>query len=274
MGLISIENVGKTYGQTDSDSAVHVLSGINAEIREGEFIALMGPSGSGKSTLLTILGAMNHPSTGKVLIDGIDVYGLSDERRADFRMEYLGFVFQQHHLMPYLTALENVMLPLAVSRVATRDKRERAMAALDCVSLGSKGSRLPNQLSGGEQGRLAIARALVNQPPLLLADEPTGTLDSKTGNAIMEVFLHLHRQGQTIFMVTHNQDNAALADRVLNISDGSLVGRGASVCGDQNSPPAWASERNSARVAVDREEPKARIAHMRGASDHERADRW
>lgn len=253
MGLISIENVGKTYGQTDSDSAVHVLSGINAEIREGEFIALMGPSGSGKSTLLTILGAMNHPSTGKVLIDGIDVYGLSDERRADFRMEYLGFVFQQHHLMPYLTALENVMLPLAVSRIATREKRERAMAALDCVSLGSKVSRLPNQLSGGEQGRLAIARALVNQPPLLLADEPTGTLDSKTGNAIMEVFLRLHRQGQTIFMVTHNQDNAALADRVLNISDGSLEGRCASVCGDQNSPHAWASERNSARVAVDRE---------------------
>ncbi len=253
MTLISIENVSKTYNQTDSDSAVHVLSTINAEIREGEFIALMGPSGSGKSTLLTILGAMNHPSTGKVMIDGIDVYGLSDERRADFRMEYLGFVFQQHHLMAYLTALENVMLPLAVSRIATREKRERAMSALECVSLGSKASRLPNQLSGGEQGRLAIARALVNQPPLLLADEPTGTLDSKTGNAIMEVFLQLNRQGQTIFMVTHNQDNADVADRVLKINDGSLVGCCASVCGDRNSPHERESERSSSRVAFERE---------------------
>jgi putative ABC transport system ATP-binding protein len=253
VALISVENVSKTYNQTYLEPAVQVLFNINVEIREGEFIALMGPSGSGKSTLLTIIGAMNHPSTGKVLIDGIDVYGLSDERRADFRMEYLGFVFQQHHLMPYLTVLENVMLPLAVSRIATRKKRERAMSTLDCVSLGSKASRLPNQLSGGEQGRLAIARALVNQPPLLLADEPTGTLDSKTGSAIMEVFLQLHRQGQTIFMVTHNQDNAALAGRVLNISDGSLMGCCASVCGDQNSPHEWESERNSSHVAFDRE---------------------
>lgn len=253
MALISIENVGKAYHQTDLGSAVQVLSSIDAEIQEGEFIALMGPSGSGKSTLLTIIGAMNHPSTGKVLIDGIDVYGLSDERRADFRMEYLGFVFQQHHLMPYLTALENVMLPLAVSRIATSEKRERAMSALDCVSLGSKASRLPNQLSGGEQGRLAIARALVNQPPLLLADEPTGTLDSKTGSAIMEVFLQLNRQGQTIFMVTHNQDNAALADRVLKISDGSLVGSCASVLDGRNSPHECESERKSTRVAVDQE---------------------
>jgi putative ABC transport system ATP-binding protein len=139
-------------------------------------------------------------------------------------MEYLGFVFQQHHLMPYLTALENAMLPLATSRVSTREKLERAMYVLDRVALGKKAARLPNQLSGGEQGRLAIARALVNEPPLLLADEPTGTLDSQTGSEIMQVFLELNRQGQTIFMVTHNQENAALADRVLQIRDGSLVG--------------------------------------------------
>jgi putative ABC transport system ATP-binding protein len=224
VAFISIENVGKTYNETELDSTVQVLTDISVEIEEGEFIALMGPSGSGKSTLLTTIGAMNRPSKGKVLVDGIDVYGLSDERRADFRMEYLGFVFQQHHLMPYLTALENAMLPLATSRVPTREKRERAMAVLESVSLGNKASRLPNQLSGGEQGRLAIARALVNQPPLLLADEPTGTLDSKTGSEIMEVFIELNRQGQTIFMVTHNQDNADLADRVLQIRDGSLVG--------------------------------------------------
>ncbi|MBI3476375.1 MAG: ABC transporter ATP-binding protein [Acidobacteria bacterium] len=224
MAFISIENVSKTYNETELDSTVQVLTDISVEIQEGEFIALMGPSGSGKSTLLTTIGAMNRPSTGKVLVDGIDVYGLSDERRADFRMEYLGFVFQQHHLMPYLTALENAMLPLTTSPVPAREKRERAMVVLESVSLGNKASRLPNQLSGGEQGRLAIARALVNQPPLLLADEPTGTLDSKTGSEIMEVFIDLNRRGQTIFMVTHNRNNAGLADRVLEIRDGSLMG--------------------------------------------------
>ena len=224
MAFISIENVSKRYDATDGESAVRVLSEISAEIEEGEFIALMGPSGSGKSTLLTIIGAMNRPSSGRVVVDDIDVYSLSDEHRADFRMEYLGFVFQQHHLMPYLTALENAMLPLATSRVSTKEKRERAMNVLDRVSLGTKASRLPNQLSGGEQGRLAIARALVNEPPLLLADEPTGTLDTKTGDEIMEVFSELHRHGQTIFMVTHNRDNAGLADRVLEIRDGLLVG--------------------------------------------------
>ena len=224
MGFISIEKVSKRYGATDGESEVQVLSNINAEIQEGEFIALMGPSGSGKSTLLTIIGAVNHPSKGKVVIDGVDVYALPDERRADFRLEYLGFVFQQHHLMPYLTAVENAMLPLAVSPLSSKEKRERAMCVLDQVSLTSKASRLPNQLSGGEQGRLAIARALVNEPPLLLADEPTGTLDTKTGNEILEVFLELNRQGQTIFMVTHNRDNAALADRILEIRDGLLVG--------------------------------------------------
>lgn len=238
MAFISIENVGKTYNETELDSTVRVLTDISVEIQEGEFIALMGPSGSGKSTLLTTIGAMNRPSSGKVLVDGIDVYGLSDERRADFRMEYLGFVFQQHHLMPYLTALENAMLPLATSRVPTREKRERAMAVLESVSLGNKASRLPNQLSGGEQGRLAIARALVNQPPLLLADEPTGTLDSKTGSEIMEVFIELNRRGQTIFMVTHNQENAALADRVLQIKDGSLVGCFVARRDQTKSPPA------------------------------------
>ena len=224
MAFISIESVSKTYNASEAESSVKVLTDINAEIQDGEFVALMGPSGSGKSTLLTIIGAMNRPTSGRVLVDGIDVFGLSDERRADFRMEYLGFVFQQHHLMPYLTALENAMLPLVTSSVSTKEKRERGMDVLERVSLGNKASRLPNQLSGGEQGRLAIARALVNQPPLLLADEPTGTLDSRTGNEIMEVFLQINREGQTIFMVTHNRENAGLADRILEIRDGSLMG--------------------------------------------------
>lgn len=200
-----------------------MLDDVSAEIKEGEFVCLMGPSGSGKSTLLTVVGAMNRPSSGRVVVDGIDVYGLSDERRADYRREYLGFVFQQHHLMPYLNAVENTSLPLATIDQSARQKRERALAILEKVGLSDKASRLPNQLSGGEQGRLAIARAMVNEPPLILADEPTGSLDTRTGREIMEVFLSLNALGQTIFMVTHNPDNAALAHRTLNIVDGRLV---------------------------------------------------
>lgn len=220
MSFVAIENVGKTFGA--NGSAVAVLLGVNEQIREGEFVCLMGPSGSGKSTLLTIVGAMSRPSEGRLLVDGIDVYSLSDEARADFRREYLGFVFQQHHLMPYLTAIENVMLPLATVSLATSQKRGRAMAALERVGLADKGRRLPNQLSGGEQGRLAIARALVNEAPLILADEPTGALDSKTGREVMDVFLELGARGQTIFMVTHNPENAALADRTIHIRDGRV----------------------------------------------------
>ncbi len=222
MSFIVVQNVGKTYRENGAAAPVPVLSTVNFDVHEGEFVCLMGPSGSGKSTLLTIVGAMNHPSSGKVLVDGIDVYALNDERRADFRREYLGFVFQQHHLLPYLNAAENVMLPLATLKAASKEKRERALAVLEKVGLSGKANRLPNQLSGGEQGRLAIARAIVNEPPLILADEPTGTLDTKTGNEIMEVFLKLNSQGQTIFMVTHNPENAALADRTLHIRDGLL----------------------------------------------------
>lgn len=223
MSFIAVEDISKVYRENGASSGVPVLSNVSVEISEGEFVALMGPSGSGKTTLLTIVGAMNHPSEGKVLVDGIDVYGLSGERRADFRAEYLGFVFQQHHLMPYLNAIENVMLPLATMRLSGKQKRERAMSVLEKVGLGDKASRLPNQLSGGEQGRLAIGRAIVNEPPLILADEPTGTLDTKTGAEIMEVFLSLNAQGQTIFMVTHNPENAQLATRTIHIKDGSLV---------------------------------------------------
>jgi putative ABC transport system ATP-binding protein len=222
MAFVVVENVSKTYSDQESRIGVPVLRAVSTEIAEGEFVSLMGPSGSGKSTLLTILGAMNHPSQGRLLIDGIDVYALSDERRADFRSQYLGFVFQQHHLMPYLNAIENVMLPLATLQMASLEKRRRGLEVLEKVGLADKAERLPNQLSGGEQGRLAIARALVNDPPLVLADEPTGTLDTKTGDEIMRVFLDLNARGQTIFMVTHNPDNASLAHRVLHIRDGEL----------------------------------------------------
>lgn len=223
MSFVTVENVFKIYQANGASPAVQVLANVNACIKQGEFVCLMGQSGSGKSTLLTIVGAMNHPTEGKVLVDTIDVYALSDERRADFRREYLGFVFQQHHLMPYLNAIENVMLPLAAANGSAREKRQKAISVLERVGLGDKAERLPNQLSGGEQGRLAIARALVNEPPLILADEPTGTLDSKTGQEIMEVFLKLNAQGQTIFMVTHNPENAALAHRVIHLQDGQVV---------------------------------------------------
>lgn len=223
MPFLTIENVSKAYDANGDSAVVRVLSDVNAEIAEGEFVCLMGPSGSGKSTLLTIVGAMNHPSSGRVLVDEIDVYALSDERRADFRREYLGFVFQQHHLMPYLTTIENAMLPLATANMTAREKHDRAMNALEKVGLADKGRRLPNQLSGGEQGRLAIARAMVNEPPLILADEPTGSLDTKTGREVMEVFLKLNAQGQTVFMVTHNPENSALAHRIINIVDGRIA---------------------------------------------------
>lgn len=220
MSFIVVENVGKVYGASAGGPETRVLAGVSFHIAEGQFVALMGPSGSGKTTLLTVVGAMNHPTEGRVVVDGIDVYALSEERRADFRREYLGFVFQQHHLMPYLSAVENVMLPLATVRKPSREKRERALAALEKVGLGAKAARLPSQLSGGEHGRLAIARAVVNEPPLLLADEPTGALDTRTGGEVMGVLLDLNARGQTVLLVTHNPETAALAGRVLHLRDG------------------------------------------------------
>jgi putative ABC transport system ATP-binding protein len=227
MSFITIENVTKTYQPNGVASRATVLRGVSAEIEEGEFVALMGPSGSGKTTLLTIIGAMSQPTEGRVIIDEVDVYGLAEERRADFRREYLGFVFQQHHLLPYLTALENVMLPLVITKLSAKEKRMRAQLALERMGLGDKFDRLPNQLSGGEQGRVAIARALVNEPPLLLADEPTGNLDSKTGDEIIGVLRALNEQGQTILMVTHNPEAAAATHRVLEIQDGMLLSESA-----------------------------------------------
>lgn len=218
MPFINMRDVWKSYSPT----ANPVLSSVSLVINEGEFVALMGPSGSGKSTLLTILGAMNRPTSGLVQIDGLNIYELRDSKLADFRREYLGFIFQQHHLMPYLTALENVMLPLATIAKPSRNKRQKAIELLERVGLVDKASRLPNQLSGGELARVAIARALVNDPPLLLADEPTGTLDSHTGEEIIRIFRNLNREGQTIFMVTHNPENAGKAHRTLFIRDGRL----------------------------------------------------
>jgi putative ABC transport system ATP-binding protein len=221
MALVQLERVGKTYDGTGAPFTA--LDGVSLALDAGEFVALMGPSGAGKSTLLAILGAICPPSAGRVAVDEIDVYGLGTERLADFRREYLGFVFQHLHLMPFLTAAENVMLPLAAARMPNAEQQQRARAALARVGLEDKHARLPRDLSGGEQQRVAIARAIVNGAPLLLADEPTGCLDSVTGAAIIDLFLRLRGEGHTIFMVTHDAAVAARADRIVRLRDGRIV---------------------------------------------------
>ncbi len=219
--MISIKNLVKTYKSMGEE--VLALKSVTLDIKKGESVSVMGQSGSGKSTLLSIIGALNPPSSGTIEIDGIDIYKLSQERRADFRREYLGFVFQQFQLIPYLTAHENVMLPLTTTKRSAKEKKEMAAEVLAKVGLGNKMNRLPNQLSGGEQERVAIARAIVNEPPLLLADEPTGSLDTKTGDEIMELFQKLNDDGLTVLMVTHNPDNTKYLGRTIMMKDGNLL---------------------------------------------------
>lgn len=216
--MLSVKDVCKEYGPS-GPGRVLALKEVSLEVEAGQFVAVMGPSGSGKSTLLSILGVMNPPTSGTVVIDGIDAYQLSQERQADLRREYIGFVFQQLELLPYLTALENVMLPLAVLKMSA--KREKALDVLAQLDLDpKKARRLPAELSGGEQGRVAIARAIVNDPPIILADEPTGSLDTESGRQIMELLRRLAASGRAVVMVTHNPDSRALVDRVLEIRDG------------------------------------------------------
>lgn len=221
MSLIHITDLHKVYN-TSSDH-VHALQGITLEIEQGEFVAVMGPSGSGKSTLLSILGGLSQPTQGNVVVDGIDVYALSVEQRADFRREYLGFVFQSFQLLPYLTIIENVMLPLSVTPVSKAEKGRRAMDIIEKVGIRSKGLMLPDELSGGEQQRVAIARALVNQPPMILADEPTGNLDTATSREIMELLQKLNDDGHTCIIVTHNPENIKYVDRCIHLRDGRLL---------------------------------------------------
>ena len=221
MSYIIAENLVKKYGS--GDAAVAAVAGISFQIEEGEFIGIMGESGSGKSTLLGMMGAMNAPTSGRFIVDDIDIYTLGQEQRADFRREFLGFIFQSFHLVPYLTVIENTMLPLAVVKAAKKKKREMAQEALRQVGLLDKAHRLPNQISGGENERVAIARSIVNEPPILLADEPTGNLDTKTSREIMELLSRLNRKGMTIVMVTHSPDCGGYAQRIMRVSDGKLV---------------------------------------------------
>ncbi len=220
--MIELKNVSRVYND-DGGVPVQALRNVDLEVAEGEFVAVMGPSGSGKSTLLTTLGAMNPPTQGRVRIDDIDVYDLKPEHQADFRHEYIGFVFQQLQLLPYLNALENVLLPLAITKLPRYERVALARQILAQVGLNGKENRLPYQLSGGEQGRVAVARAMVNQPPLVLADEPTGNLDRTTSLQILELLHDLNKAGQTVVMVTHDPQAATCAGRVVEIIDGQVM---------------------------------------------------
>ena len=221
MALIEIENISKVY--TIGGTSTHALKDVSLEIEEGEFVTVMGPSGSGKSTFLTILGGLNAPSTGRVIIDGIDIYSLRGDGLSDLRREYIGFVFQSFHLVPYLSVVENVVLPLAPTRVSSRTQAASAEVLLDELGLSDKVDHLPGELSGGEQQRVAIARALINEPLILLADEPTGNLDTATSKAIMGLFKTLNQQGKTILMVTHNPAYRSYSSRTIGFLDGTIV---------------------------------------------------
>ena len=222
MSLIEMNKLSKTYN--GGEEKVQALVEVDLKIERGEFVSVMGPSGSGKSTLLTILGGLNHPSEGELVVDEISIYRLPIEKLADFRREYLGFIFQSFQLIPYLTVIENVMLPLSITEKSKQEQTRMAGAILEKIELKGKAKRLPDQLSGGEQERVAIARALVNSPPILMADEPTGNLDSKTGTEIMDLFKTLNQEGQTIIMVTHNPENTAYSTRAIFLKDGRVDG--------------------------------------------------
>ena len=218
--LIQLENVTKVYRMGDVE--VHALRGVSVTVPRGDFIAIMGASGSGKSTLMNILGCLDRPSSGRYLLSGRDVSGLSRNELAEIRNQLLGFVFQSFNLLSRTSALENVELPLIYADVPTRERRRRAREALERVGLGDRFHHHPNQLSGGQQQRVAIARALVSQPKVIMADEPTGNLDSRTSIEILALFQELGRSGITIVLVTHEPDIAAHAARVLVMKDGRL----------------------------------------------------
>ncbi|HMK33658.1 MAG TPA: ABC transporter ATP-binding protein [Desulfomonilaceae bacterium] len=220
MSYIVADAVAKDFGS--GDSKVTAVERIDLSIEQAEFISIMGESGAGKSTLLSMLGGLLSPSRGEIRIGNINIYGLKRDKLADFRREFMGFIFQSFQLVPYLNVLENVQLPLAVTHHSEKNKKELATSALERVGLETKAMRLPNQLSGGEQERVAIARAVVNEPPILFADEPTGNLDSRNSADVMALLKRLNSEGQTIVMVTHSRRNAEYAHRIIEVSDGKI----------------------------------------------------
>jgi len=220
--VAQLQGVDKVYGS--GEMAVKALDGVNLTVNRGDYLAVMGASGSGKSTAMNILGCLDRPSSGSYRLNNTPVEDLSDDQLADLRNRDLGFVFQQFHLLPQLSALDNVILPMVYAGVPAAERRQRARAALERVGLGQRLNNKPNQLSGGQQQRVAIARAIINQPALLLADEPTGALDSQTTAEVLDIFDALHRGGMTVVMVTHEDDVAARAEKIVHFRDGRILG--------------------------------------------------
>ena len=219
--VAELNGVSKVYGTGDLE--VKALDQLNLTVHHGDYMAVMGASGSGKSTAMNILGCLDRPTSGSYRLNGTAVEQLDDDALADVRNQSLGFVFQQFHLLPHASAMENVMLPMVYAGVPLEERQERAATALERVGLGQRLENKPNQLSGGQQQRVAIARAIINRPSLLLADEPTGALDSSTTAEVLELFDELHRQGITLVMVTHEDDVAARARRIARFQDGRIV---------------------------------------------------
>jgi ABC-type antimicrobial peptide transport system, ATPase component len=219
--IIDIKNLYKDY--LNGEMVVPVLKDVSFSVDEGEFVSIMGRSGSGKSTLMNIIGCLDRPTSGTYLFNGEDVSAMSDDELSDLRNRGVGFIFQQFNLLPRETALENVELPLVYANVPAAEREKRAREALERVDLADRADFLPTQLSGGQKQRVAVARAIVNNPSILLADEPTGALDSKSGEQLMDLFCDLNRQGMSIVMITHERGVAAYAQRVMMLSDGVLT---------------------------------------------------
>ena len=219
--LVELEDIYKIYYMGDSE--VHALDGISLKIEKGEFVAILGKSGSGKSTCMNIIGCLDVATKGTYRLNGKDISNYTDDELAEVRNKMLGFIFQQYNLLPKLTLLENVALPLLYAGVSDSEQKERALRSLDRVGLKDKARNFPSQLSGGQQQRASIARALAGNPSVILADEPTGALDSKTGREVMQFLQELHREGNTIVLITHDNSIAAQAQRVVRITDGKIV---------------------------------------------------
>lgn len=229
--LIEFKDVYKVYQM--GDNIINAADGISLKINKGEFVAIVGQSGSGKSTCMNIIGCLDVPTKGQYLLDGRDVGSMSRNELAEIRNELLGFIFQQYNLLPKLTLLENVELPLAYAGVSKGERRERAKKSLERVGLGDKLKHKPNQLSGGQQQRVSIARALVGNPAVILADEPTGALDSRTGREVLGLLQTLHKEGNTVVLITHDNTIAVQADRIIRLEDGKVV-----YDGDSHAPEA------------------------------------